>query len=404
MIKTVIIGAGPSGITSAIFAQKKGEDVTIIEGCEKPLKKLLLTGSGRCNYLNEDFNIKHYHGKNIELFKSLFTKENKDRLLNFFDSIGIEPLIINGYYYPYSNTSYAMYEALLVEVNKRGIKLNLNEKLLDIALENNKFKLKTEKQVIICDKLIISTGSKSFPKTGSDGSIFPLLEKLGHKVEFIYPSLVKLKTEEVFQKKWDGVRSIVKVSLYENNRKIKEEVGQIQFSKDGISGICIFNLSGYVNKGLKDGKDEQIRIDFMPFLDIDPLVWIENKNKKLYKRSISELLEGFLNYKIIDIILNKSKIEKNSLLENLSQREKEMLIKNLTEFEVDIKVPSEVYGAQVCGGGISLNEIDPRNMESKLVKNLYLTGEVIDIWGDCGGFNLAFAFLTGILTGSDIND
>ena len=128
------------------------------------------------------------------------------------------------------------------------------------------------------------------------------------------------------------------------------------------------------------------------------------KYKKLYKRSISELLEGFLNYKIIDIILNKSKIEKNSLLENLSQREKEMLIKNLTEFEVDIKVPSEVYGAQVCGGGISLNEIDPRNMKSKLVKNLYLTGEVIDIWGDCGGFNLAFAFLTGILTGSDIND
>lgn len=399
MIKTVVIGAGPSGVTSAIYASLRGEDVTIIERNDKPLKKLLLTGSGRCNYMNDDFDIGHYYGKDIELFKELFTKENKKILLNFFETLGIEPLIVNGCYYPYSNTSYAMYEALISEIDKRGIKLNLSEKLLDITFCNDKFKLKTDKNTIFCDKLVISTGSKSFPKTGSDGNLFPYLEKLGHKLEPIYPSLVKLKTNELYQKKWDGVRSIVKVSLYENDKFIKEEFGQVQFLKDGISGICIFNLSGYVNKGIMEGKREQIKINFMPFLDIDPLKWFYDRNKKLYKRNIFELLEGFLNYKLIDIILHKSNLERTNLFENLTNDEKLNLIKNLIEFEIDIKEISNIDNAQVCGGGIFLRDINPWNMESKLIKNLYFTGEVLDIWGDCGGFNLAFAFLTGILSG-----
>lgn len=404
MTKTVIIGGGVSGITSAIFAKKRGEEVIVIERNEKILKKLLLTGNGRCNYFNEDFDIEHYHGNNVDIFSSLFTETCRNKLLEFFSDLGIVPLIINGYYYPYSNTAYAMYEALFCEVKKRGIEIVFNEKVFDITKEGDLFKVVTDNMLLTCDKVIVATGLKSFPKTGSDGNLCFLLERFGHKLVMLYPSLVKLKTNESFQKRWDGVRSFVRVSLYENDEFIKSEDGQIQFSKDGISGICVFNLSGYVNKGLYLNRKEKIKINFMPFLEDEPMTFFRERNRRLYKRSVFELLEGFLNYKIIGIILEKCKIKRDTSFDDLENEQVLTLIKNLTEFEIDIVEPSLFEISQVCGGGVSLEEINPKNMESNLIKNLYFSGEVMDIWGDCGGYNLSFAFLTGMISGSDIDD
>ena len=396
----VIIGGGASGLTAAIFAAKKGQKVTIIERNNTCGKKILITGNGKCNYWNEDQNLTHYHSSNKECLSEIINEKTNKEVLSFFDSLGIIPEIKNGYYYPFSNQATAIKNALITEVQNLNIKILYNITVTEIIKKDN-FIINPNKENIEAQKIIITTGSKACPKTGSNGIGYTLAKSLGHQIVPVYPALVQLRGHETYFKKWAGIRTDAIITLYEDGQKIKEETGQIQLTDYGLSGICIFNLSSHVSKNIQK-HEEKISINFTPWIKENPENWLINQNKKVKNRNIEELLEGFLNYKLIPIILKESGINQIKHLDNLSQTEITKLAKNLTDFQVKITGTNTFNEAQVCTGGIPLTEINLKTMESLKVKNLYFSGEILDVNGDCGGYNLSFAWTTGMLAGKNV--
>ena len=391
MKDVVIIGGGASGLVASIFAAMNGNKVTILEKNNKCGKKLLITGNGRCNYFNNDMDINHYHTDNTEQLKKIITEKNNKKILNFIDSLGIVHKIKNGYYYPYSNQATSVLNALVNKAKSLGVEIINDYNVLHIKKENH-FIINDN---IKAKNLIIASGGKAYAKTGSDGSSYILASSLSHKINKPLPSLVKL-TGNV-PKKWAGIRSDVIVSLYENDKFIKSEAGEIQLTDYGISGICVFNISHFVSKGLSENKKEEVFINFAPFLKTDLITYLSAK-KDL---TISQILEGFLNYKLVNIILEKCHISKDSYFINLNNEEKNKLNNLVTSFPVLITGTKSFDEAQVTTGGVSFKEID-ENMQSKIIPNLYIIGEAVDVDGDCGGYNIGFAFISGMIAGKSI--
>ena len=382
-MKIIIIGSGASGLAAGISLLRCGYDVTILERNNISGKKILLTGAGRCNFFNSDQNIVHYHSSDKDILAKIVTSDNIHLVEDFITSLGIIPKVKDGYYYPFSNQAYNMKELLERTYLDLGGKIKYNFLVEKIEKKNNLFLINDN---ISCDKLILATGSKAYKMTGSDGIGYQLAKKFNHHIVKVLPSLTSLITREKTNLK--GVRVDAKVTLYENGVKVREELGQVQFTDYGLSGICIFNLSYYAVKGLNKNKKEVITIDLMPFMDK-----VSFKNKKVY-----DLLLGFLPNKMIDYILKTLDISKDIYYEDLSSDKKQELTKILKEMEFNITSYKEFDFSQVCSGGVSLREINPLTMESIFVKNLYIIGELLDVNGDCGGYNLTFAFLSGILT------
>ena len=399
MENILIIGAGPAGLTAAIVAARNGKKVTIIERNSKCGKKLLLTGNGKCNFWNKEQNITHYHSSS-PLIKNFITEKRQHSVLSFFDSLGIVYKEKNNYYYPFTNQALTIYNALLLECQKLGIKI-INDITVEKIIKEDCFIINPEKENIKAKTIIIAAGSKAMSKTGSDGLGYTLAKSLGHTIIKPLPSLVQLKGEESYFKNWSGIRSHVLASLYIDNTLIKKEEGEVQLTNYGLSGICIFNLSGLAAKALDKNKKVEISLNFMSFTQ-NYKDFLKDLNKKSSNKTINELLEGFLNYKLIDIILKKANIKRNLKLNTLSEIELNKLIENLTNFKIKITNTNTLEHAQVCSGGIPLEEINNETLESLKVKNLYFVGEIIDIDGDCGGYNLGWAWMSGIVAGKTV--
>ena len=408
MSRVVVIGGGASGLVAAIQAAKNNNKVTLIEKNNNLGKKILVTGNGKCNYWNKDISIEHYNTKDNDILEQILTKENKLEIESFFEKIGIVPKIKDGLYYPNSNQATSIQTALILETQLQGVEIITNEEVLSLTKDNNKFIIETTNQKMIANKVIISTGSKACPKTGSDGLGYELATSLGHSIIKPLPALVQLKANTPFLKEWQGIRVDAEVSLYEDNKLLKQEIGEVQLTNYGISGVCIFQLSSLVSRGLYNNQKEQIQINFLKPININNeqefINWIEKRNNIVKNRNISELLDGVLNYKLINLILKLTKIPREYLLKDISTSKKEELGLNLTKFKLDIIDTNSFDNAQTCTGGIPLNEINPNTMESIKQKNLYITGELLDADGECGGFNLGFAWITGYLAGTGVNN
>ena len=344
MQKIGIIGGGPSGLTAAIFSKTKFNEVTILEKNKNCGKKLLLTGSGKCNYWNDDMSITHFHSSNTKILKNIITEELKTMALEFTRNIGIIPTVKNGYYYPITKESFTMQMALLRECQNKGIVIKNECNVIDIKKVNDSFIVKTPTETLKFDKIIIATGGLSYPKTGSDGAGYTFVKET--TIVPPKPSLVQLTIEADFLKKWAGIRTMATVTLLKNNQVIKTETGEIQLTDYGVSGICIFNIS----REAEDG---------------------DNKSG----------INGNLNYAA------------------LPKKERQKLTELCTSLKLKITGNKGFLTAQVTNGGISLSELDPETLMSKKIKNLFYAGEVIDIDGDCGGYNLMTAFMTGIKAG-----
>ena len=400
MKEVVIVGGGASGLTAAITAARNGKDVTLIERNNKCGKKILITGNGRCNFWNTDENLSHFHSSNSNLLKEFITDERKNSILKFFDSLGLAYKTKNGYYYPFSNQAFTIENALLSECKKLNIKI-INDITVEKIIKKDCFIINPDKEKITAKNIIIATGSKAAPKTGSDGLGYEISKSLGHNIITPLPSLVQLKADEPYFKNWSGIRTDVKVNLLINHKYIKSETGEVQLTNYGLSGICIFNLSCETAKALNQNKNVIISINFIPFAS-NPKIFLQTLNKNSYHKTISELLEGILHYKLVDIILKKTHLKRDLLLNTLTDNELNNLIKTLTDFQIKILDTHTLDHAQVCSGGIPLTEINSKTLESLKVKNLYFTGEIIDIDGDCGGYNLGWAWMSGIIAGKNV--
>lgn len=400
MSKVVVIGGGASGLIASIYASINNE-VVVIEKNDICGKKILVTGNGRCNYYNAFINSNNYNFSSREFLKEVITLENQQEVLSFFESIGIIPHIKNGYFYPYSNQASSIREALVKEAKNRGVQFINNVVVESVIKENTHFVINKNKENIICDKVILATGSYAGVKEKTNG--YDIAKSFGHTIVSVLPSLIQLRGKGEYFKKWNGVRTEAKLTLYEDDILVKQEHGEIQLTDYGISGICTFNLSGIVSRGLSEKRREAIVINFLPFLNFktrkEYLSWLENRNQLVKNRTVSELLEGILNYKLVQVLLQQANIKNNINYSKLTSEEKNRLLTSLISFKVEIIGTNSYEKAQVCSGGISLDEIDNKTFESKQCKGLYIIGEMLDVDGECGGYNLAFAWFSGIISG-----
>lgn len=392
-MKVAVIGAGASGLMASLFASKNN-DVVVFDGNSDAGKKLLLTGNGRCNIGNVNNDLCKYHSSSDELIKQVINEQNINKVRNVFENIGLVIKNKNGYLYPFSEKSNSILSVLKNACINNNVKFKFNTIIEKVERVKEKFLINDEE----FDKVIITTGGCSYPKTGSTGIGYFIASSFGHNIAPLNPSLMPVITNIGLEKDWAGKRCEVLITLLENDRKIKQEHGEIQFTNYGLSGICIFNLSRNIALGLKNGLKEEISINFVPWLNDESFeTFIENK--RISNKTTFEVCDGFLDYKITEILLKYLKINKNKKWNELSHSEKNNFCNALKNFKVEVIGTKDYLDAQVTSGGINLNEINLDTMESKLVKNLYFAGEVLDLDGDCGGYNLTIAFITGLLAG-----
>ena len=394
MSKVAIIGGGFSGVISSIYASKLNE-VTILERNNDILKKLLLTGNGRCNFFNSNQGINYYHSNNIDLLDNIIN-DNIHELINFYHKIGIEFKEKDGYYYPYSNQALSIKNALVNKLKETNTKIVTDYYVESIKKDNNKFIINNEYEF---DKVIIATGGSSYPITGSDGNMYSILKELGIKITNIYPALSPLVTDDKYLKELSGVRNMANISFYADDKFIKDEEGELQLTDYGISGICVFNLSYLYNIY----KNSYVLINFIPFIKTKEELekYLDDKDKLMGEKTISELLNGVINNKIINVIIKKSNL-KDVKYKNLDKNEKDILIDNIFSYKMNITDIKGFNKSQVTMGGVDLSEININTMEVKNIKGLYITGELLDIDGICGGYNLTHSFITGYIAGKNI--
>lgn len=403
MKKIVVIGGGVSGLIAAIHAKNKNNQVIILERNNTCGKKILVTGNGRCNYSNSNQDINHYHSNSSYNLESIINQKNISAFLDFYKSIGIIPKVKNGYYYPYSNQAVTVQQALLRKVSELNIDVKTNTYVDDIAVNGNSFKIKTNNDIFYADIVIIACGGKSYSKLGTDGNGYQLLKKLGHNIIPVVPALTQIKVLENI-KDLTGVRSEVSITLIEDGKTIKSETGEVQFTDFGISGICSMQLSKYISYGIMDKKCEKIVINFVSDIAKNKeefIKFIESNNWLDFE--VRSLLDSLLNYKVTNYILKETKIAGNVKFRNLKDEEIDILVNYLINFTLTATGTNTFDNSQVSAGGVNLKEIDLTTMESKIIPNLYIVGEIVDVDGDCGGYNITFASISGMLAGMEVN-
>ncbi len=406
-IDVVVIGGGASGLVAAIYAARKGKKVTILEKNNTCGKKILVTGNGRCNYFNEDQNLIHYRSQNNELIKDIINENNLNEVLNFFKNLGIEPKIKNGYYYPYSNQAVSIQNALLIELKLLNIRIKTDATVYEVKKNiDNTFLTITNQGNFVSNNVILATGTKASQKDDLSNIGIKTAEKFGLKTISFMPALVQLKGNEKYFKEWNGIRCDVKLTLFENNKYLAEETGEIQLTDYGISGICVMNLSGRVARGLDNKNKEKIKINFLDGLNInslnDTINFIDNRHNNMKNRSVCELLEGIINYKLLNILLKNNGISINKKWNEIPESDKIKFAESLIALSINITGTNSFDKSQICSGGISLTEINTETMETKKVPGLYIIGELLDLDADCGGYNLTWAWLTGMIAGKNI--
>lgn len=404
MSKVIVVGGGPSGMMAAITASKNNNEVILIERNEELGKKLRVTGGGRCNLTNyrdiEDFFDKIVTNKKF-LYSSFYTFTNHS-LLGYFKSNGLEYIIedFNDHkVYTKSGRSEEVIDILKNDLKDNSVKVIYNKQVIDIIVENDAVSgvILNDGQNIKGDKVIISTGGKSYPHTGSDGSMYDILVKHNHTLKKIYPALTPLTIKEHWIKNLQGVSiQNVEISCKIRNKKIYQ-VGDILFAHFGLTGPCVLKLSSYINKYVEDNLIE-LNIDFLPNTSSDEISKIirENPNKNIINNLKRLLPQNFL--KEVLKILNLTDKKANEL----TKTDEEKIISYIKSMKLTCNGTKGIKTSQVTSGGISVKEINSSTMESKIIKNLYLTGELIDIDAETGGYNLQIAFSTGYLAGISV--
>lgn len=412
----IVIGAGPAGLMAAIESHEPSKKIVILEKMLHPALKLKISGKGRCNITN-DADLKEFishFGKNGRFLKFAFAKFFNTDLLEYFENLGVRfKLERGGRYFPQNDSAVDVAKALLDKVKSLNIPVAVNSEVIDITkLPDETFTVTinrksratdrdTRRVQIKADSVVLATGGKSYPRTGSNGTGFELASKLGHTVTPLSPALVPLKTKGDTAKKLQGLSlRNVKVSLWCQDKKIDERFGEMLFTDFGVSGPIILSLSSTVVRLIENKREVSISIDLKPALDqktVDQrlLREINEHSKQKFKGLLKKLLPG----KLGPVFIEKLKIPEEKLLNQINSEERKRLRLLLKEFQLEVVGYRSFDEAIVTAGGISIKEINSRTMESKIVRGLYFAGEIIDIDADTGGFNLQAAFSTGWIAG-----
>jgi predicted Rossmann fold flavoprotein len=394
--EVIIVGGGASGIMTAILAKDMGLDVAIVDGGDRIGKKILTTGNGRCNITNKYAEESRYHSENPEFFKYALNTFKTSDTINFFSSIGL-PLITleEGKMYPMSLQASSVLDIMRLALADRNIPTYLNSKIKFIKQTKKGFKLETtNSETYECNKLVLACGGKSAAATGSDGSGYVLAKSLGHKIVTPIPGIVQLKLNYKNLKALSGVKFNGIVELFSDGQFKRREFGEILFTDYGISGPPILQLSRTASYDMLKGSSVTLKVNMMYSMKEEDLEnFLETHFALFGHRSVHDCFIGLVNKKLIPVLLKESGIiDIHKPCWDLEYKEKKNLYKLLSSWEFNVIDTNGFSNAQVTAGGIDTVEVNAVTMESKLIPNLYFTGEILDVDGDCGGFNLQWAW------------
>lgn len=395
-----IIGGGASGLFAAIWAAKRNKRVTILEHKDRPGKKILATGNGKCNYTNLVQNEECYRSNNTAFASEVLRAFDTDKTVEFFKEIGIYPHERNGYLYPNSGQASSVLEVLLLEAERLNVKIECNTHVRQV---DKKLRILTEREEYQADRVLLASGGMANPALGSDGSGFAIAKDLGHKIITPLPALVQLKSREKYFKALAGVRTEAEVSLYSGKKLLAKEKGEVLFADYGISGIPVMQVSRFAARALSEGRDALLVLDFFPSLSKEEIKEILiSRLTRNRKETIEQAFLGLLNKKLAYIALKESGILVSLTLDQLRKDQIDQLALRLKEWKIVVSGPNSFEQAQVTAGGVDTLQINPATMESKLVQGLFFAGEVVDVDGTCGGYNLQWAWSSGFVAGSHL--
>jgi predicted Rossmann fold flavoprotein len=395
MYQNIIIGGGASGLVSAICLARKGESVLILEKNKIVGKKLLATGNGRCNISNKNINSLNFHSSNFSFIRESIKDFNFSKIESFFNSIGIILVELkDGKVYPMSLKASSVVDILEYEAKVLGVEICCNTLVKQTTKENDKFIVKTDDTTYRSKKLIIATGLEASSQLGGSSFGLDIASSFNHPIIKTLPSLVQLCSKEDYLKYLVGVKQDALVSLISNGEFISEIRGDILFTKYGVSGLAVLDISREVSLRLDNYEYCLLNIDLMPDINKNQLVQLlssrlNNKSDK----PILLWLEGFINKKLAKVIIDKSKID-SKVLKNLNKKDINKIVYTIKNLSLEINLTKGFDGAEVSAGGVDTRYINPKNMHSLLVNNLYFIGEILDVDGNRGGYNLHFAWLS----------
>lgn len=395
--KIAVIGGGAAGLTAAISAARAGADVTVFERLDRAAKKILATGNGRCNLTNLGADISHYHGETVKFVSGALNRFWVQDTLNFFLEIGlVTKTEEGGKVYPYSLQASAVSDVLRMEAERLSVPVRCGFEVTDIVKNKNGFKLIfSNGKSFVCGSVILTAGGKASPNLGSNGSGYTLSKKMGHSITPLFPSLVQVKTDNTYTKALQGLKIIARACFCENNTVKKEAFGEVLFTDYGLSGPPIFDLSRLSSVS----KNGEIVLDIMPEYTKDEVQKLL-KDRISASKTLENYFTGLLPKKLGQILLKSCGIAPLSQKSTvLSAKEISALTEKIKGWHFKVLGTMSWNNAQVTAGGVRTSEVNPATMESKLVKNLFLAGEVLDIDGDCGGYNLQWAWSSGYLAG-----
>lgn len=390
-MKIAIIGGGASGVTAAIYAKRTNPDalITIFERNDRILKKILATGNGRCNLSNTSISEDNYYSASPQLISKILTAFPQKEERQFLESLGLILCEENGRIYPYSKRANDVVDALRFELERLGVEIKTNSQVKEIRPARNGYSILGK----FYDKVIISSGGSAGPSFGTDGSVYRMLEEMGIKITPVSCGLVPLKVSENTSS-LKGVRANCSISAYSGNTLLRTEKGELQFTDYGLSGIAIMQLSRLCKKGTK------IVVDLFPDMTEGELCdYLKNRAKLFKDRNLEQFFTGTLHKAICSHIISRLTLSSKSVASTLKAEDIEKISKTMKSLSFTVVSTLGWENSQATCGGALLSEFSPETLESKKYKGIYVTGEALDSIGDCGGYNLHWAWATGAIAG-----
>lgn len=402
MYDVIVIGGGASGMTAAVCAARKGKKVLLLEKNNKLGKKIAASGNGKCNLTNAVISSVCYHNAYPNELSAVLDQCDTSTVLRFMQSLGIRCKEKRGYFYPMSEQAAVVVQMLQAEMEHLNVTVVLEERFLELIRGRGSFCVVTEKNRYQSTNVILASGGMAAPKLGAENTGYLTLKKLGHTIVEPVPALVQMLAKERYIKKISGVRTDARICLKAGERQYCEE-GEIIFTDNGISGIPVFQLSRYVAESVKRGEKPQLLINVLPDCKCAELLH-EIREMIQYNPMLplEYLFRGYCNHKLVYALISESGLDATRPCKEVKPVELERLTKLLFAVPFQITGTNGFEQAQVTRGGVPLYEINPVTMESKKVSGLYITGELLDIDGMCGGYNLHFAWATGMLAGDGV--
>ncbi len=402
MSRTIgIVGGGAAGMMAAITAAGQGASVTLFERNERLGKKLLATGNGKCNLGNLDLTVEKYHTGNPKRLAAQLDRFGTEATIAFFETLGLMVKQKNGYLYPLSEQAASVLDVLRFEVERRSnIRVVLETKIDRIERDGkrNRICLWSGKRLYTFDRVILACGGKAAPRTGTDGSGYRLAEMLGHRLVPVVPALVRLRCREDWLKGVAGVRAEAELTLLQDGREVAKERGELQLTDYGISGIPVFQLSRMANYMLLGKKEPEVRINFLPEAQENFVREQFKIRRALEKSTVEEYFTGLLNKKLMALFIRLEGLKPSQYVSGAAREKLAGVYERCRGLTVHVTGSNSFDSAQVCAGGVPMEEVTD-SLESKLSAGVFFAGELLDVDGRCGGYNLQWAWCSGYLSG-----